>query len=151
MTSRNLLVMMELPSAKPNKEWSVNTVLIPIVPAWRIPSWHSALKAYRIKKILQFCGVRNPRRLQECHNLWLIRTCKKMWKFSYPWVHCSSFLGKWGGGSKTHAVVVVECSLMAPFSMLLTPWPWRIVMPSLIMTSLMRGMEVSMVGRVTWL
>ena len=32
-TSRNLLVMMELPSANPNREWSVNTVLTLIMPA----------------------------------------------------------------------------------------------------------------------
>ena len=32
-TSRNLLVMMELPSANPNREWSVNTVLTPSMPA----------------------------------------------------------------------------------------------------------------------
>lgn len=49
-TSRNLLVMMELPSANPKREWSVNTVLTPIMPAWRIPSWHRALKAWKERK-----------------------------------------------------------------------------------------------------
>jgi len=34
----SLLVRIELASAKPNNEWSVNTVLRPILRAWNIAS-----------------------------------------------------------------------------------------------------------------
>lgn len=44
---KNLLVMMELASAKPNREWSVNRVWSPIVRAWRSASWHKVEKALK--------------------------------------------------------------------------------------------------------
>lgn len=37
-TSNNLLVIIELPSAKPKSEWSVNIAFTPIVRACNIPS-----------------------------------------------------------------------------------------------------------------
>lgn len=42
---RTLLVSMELASAKPNSEWSVKTVLRPMVLAWNIASWAKVEKA----------------------------------------------------------------------------------------------------------
>ena len=42
---KNLLVMMELASAKPNREWSVNRVRSPMVRAWRRASWQRVEKA----------------------------------------------------------------------------------------------------------
>ena len=44
---KNLLVMMELASAKPKREWSVNRVWSPIVRAWRSASWHKVEKALK--------------------------------------------------------------------------------------------------------
>ena len=46
---RTLLVMIELASANPNNEWSVNTALIPIVRACSIDSWASVENAYTHK------------------------------------------------------------------------------------------------------
>lgn len=43
---KNLLVIMELASAKPNNEWSVKRVRSPIVRAWRRASWQSVEKAW---------------------------------------------------------------------------------------------------------
>ena len=43
----NLLVNIELASAKPNKEWSVNTAFNPIVLAWNIASWAIVENAYK--------------------------------------------------------------------------------------------------------
>jgi len=43
---RSLFIMIELASAKPNKEWSVKTVLIPIVAPWYIDSRAKAENAW---------------------------------------------------------------------------------------------------------
>jgi hypothetical protein len=47
--SKNLFVMMELASANPNNEWSVNTDLIPIELACNKASWHSVENAWNIE------------------------------------------------------------------------------------------------------
>lgn len=45
--SSSLLVMMELPSANPKREWSVKMALTDMVRAWRMASWQRALNAWR--------------------------------------------------------------------------------------------------------
>ena len=40
----NLFVRILAASAKPNNEWSVNTVRRPMVLAWSIASWHMLLR-----------------------------------------------------------------------------------------------------------
>ena len=52
---RSLLVRMELASANPNKEWSVNTVFKPMVRAWNIASWPRVEKACMPKKLTSHC------------------------------------------------------------------------------------------------
>ena len=44
---KNLLVMMERASAKPKREWSVNSVRSPMVRAWRRASWQRVEKALK--------------------------------------------------------------------------------------------------------
>lgn len=40
------MVIIELASAKPKREWSVKTHFIPIVRACKIASWHSVENAW---------------------------------------------------------------------------------------------------------